>query len=246
MGGSGLSFLVLGRLFGTAHAEVANGIDLLWRPWQVHAENWEYELRRGVVPKKSGGVRLLAYTNYANMGIYREAVAQLKEGLVLVPEITNHPLAHHSQIWVRRQPGTESHPERHGICPLGMDNGKTESFAYTEIDSTFNQGVGVNGAQWHRKQDRAGIAFVSNGIKKDHQIYLADGGLRFPTGRWKAELRAGEHRRIVLHGTRLARNLCCSRSAAHEQPRLQPRPGAGAGAEPAGSCGILAASVRQC
>jgi high affinity Mn2+ porin len=62
----------------------------VWRPWQVHAENWEYELRRGVVPKKAGVVRLLAYTNDANMGIYRDAVAQFKEGLVPVPEITNH------------------------------------------------------------------------------------------------------------------------------------------------------------
>ncbi len=35
---------------------------------------------------------------------------------------------------------------------------------------------------WHRKQDRAGIAFVSNGIKKDHQNYLADGGLGFLLG----------------------------------------------------------------
>src|ERR1700739_3498130 len=54
--------------------KVANGIDLVWRPWQVHAENWEYELRRGIVPKKSGAIRLLAYTNYANMGTYRDAV----------------------------------------------------------------------------------------------------------------------------------------------------------------------------
>src|SRR5271156_2654824 len=71
--------------------KVANGIDLVWRPWQVHAENWEYELRRGFIPKKPGVVRLLAYTNYANMGIYREANTQFVEGLVSVPDITNHP-----------------------------------------------------------------------------------------------------------------------------------------------------------
>ncbi|MFZ3189000.1 MAG: porin, partial [Candidatus Sulfotelmatobacter sp.] len=53
--------------------KVANGIDLVYRPWQVHAENFEYELRHGFIPKKSGVVRLLAYTNYANMGIYRDA-----------------------------------------------------------------------------------------------------------------------------------------------------------------------------
>src|ERR1039458_255325 len=75
--------------------KVANGIDLVWRPWQVHAEDWEYELRHGVIPKKAGVVRLLAYTNYANMGIYRDAVTQFIDRSSpepeTVPEITNHP-----------------------------------------------------------------------------------------------------------------------------------------------------------
>jgi high affinity Mn2+ porin len=162
--------------------KVANGIDLVWRPWQVHAENWEYELRHGVLPKKSGVVRLLAYTNYANMGIYRDANTQFKEGLVPAPDITNHP-------WhVTRKYGFGVNLEQNltrnvtAFARWGWDNGRTESFAYTEIDSTFDEGIGVNGAQWHRRQDRAGIAFVSNGIKKDHQIYLADGGNGFLLG----------------------------------------------------------------
>src|SRR5713101_2931991 len=162
--------------------KVANGIDLVWRPWQVHAENWEYELRHGVIPKTSGVVRLLAYTNYANMGIYRDANAQFNEGLVPVPEITHH-------AWhITRKYGFGVNLEQNlarnvtAFARWGWDDGRTESFAYTEIDSTFDEGIGVNGAQWHRKQDRAGIAFVSNGIKKDHQIYLADGGNGFLLG----------------------------------------------------------------
>jgi high affinity Mn2+ porin len=71
--------------------KVANGNDLVYRPWQVHAENWEYELRRGFLPGKAGVVRLLAYTNYANMGIYRDAILQYDEHLVARPDITNHP-----------------------------------------------------------------------------------------------------------------------------------------------------------
>lgn len=166
--------------------KVANGIDLVWRPWQVHAENWEYELRRGVIPKKAGVVRLLAYTNYANMGVYRDAVTQFIDRSSpepeTTPEITNHP-------WhITRKYGVGVNLEQNltrnitAFARWGWDNGKTESFAYTEIDSTFAEGVGVNGAKWHRKQDRAGIAFVSNGIKKDHQVYLADGGLGFLLG----------------------------------------------------------------
>src|SRR5262249_54012496 len=57
-----------------------------------------------------------------------------------------------------------------------------ESFAYTEVDQTFAEGVGASGVLWHRKQDRAGIAFISNAISKDHQNYLALGGYGFLIG----------------------------------------------------------------
>ena len=169
--------------------KVANGIDLVWRPWQVHAENFEYELRHGVVPKKAGVVRLLAYSNHANMGIYRDAVAQFQEGLVEVPDITHHPwhITHKYGFGVNLEQNLTRYFT--AFARWGWDNGRTESFVYTEIDSTFNQGVGVNGTLWHRKQDRAGIAFVSNGIKKDHQIYLADGGSGFLLGDGKLNYR---------------------------------------------------------
>ena len=161
--------------------KIANGIDLIWRPWQVHAENFEYELRHGVVPGKTGVVRLLAYTNYANMGIYRDQVIKAaEEGTT--PSITDHP-------WhVTRKYGFGLNVEQNlthyltAFGRFGWDNGKTESFAFTEVDQTFAGGVGASGGWWYRKQDRAGIAFVSNAIKKDHQNYLAAGGFGFLLG----------------------------------------------------------------
>jgi high affinity Mn2+ porin len=161
--------------------KVANGIDLVWKPWQVHAENFEYELRRGVLPKKTGVVRLLAYTNYANMGIYSQQIA-LAEETGSTPDITDHP-------WhVTRKYGFGINVEQNltryltAFGRFGWDNGKTESFAYTEVDQTFVEGLGASGAWWHRKQDRAGVAFVTNAISKAHQEYLADGGLGFLLG----------------------------------------------------------------
>jgi high affinity Mn2+ porin len=162
--------------------KVANGIDLVWKVWQAHAENYEYELRRGFIPRKAGVVRLLAYTNYANMGIYRQAIANFEAGRTPVPDITAHP-------WhITRKYGFGVNVEQNltryltAFGRFGWSNGKTESFAYTEVDQTFSGGVGASGAWWHRKQDRAGVAFVTNGICKDHQIYLADGGLGFLLG----------------------------------------------------------------
>lgn len=162
--------------------KVANGIDLVWKPWQAHAENFEYELRHGVTPRKSGVIRVLAFTNYANMGIYRDAIAQFQQGLVTKPDITNHP-------WhITRKYGFGINLEQNltrnltAFARFGWDNGKTESFAYTEVDQTFAGGLGAKGSWWHRRYDRAGVAFVTNGISKDHQIYLGDGGLGFLLG----------------------------------------------------------------
>jgi hypothetical protein len=162
--------------------KVANGIDLVWKPWQVHAENFEYELRHSLIPKKPGAIRFLAYVNHANMGIYRQAVANFEAGFTPLPDITAHP-------WhITRKYGFGINIEQNlarnltAFGRFGWDNGKTESFAYTEVDQTFSGGLGTNGAWWHRKQDRAGIAFVTNAISKDHQIYLADGGLGFLLG----------------------------------------------------------------
>jgi high affinity Mn2+ porin len=162
--------------------KVANGIDLIWKPWQVHAENFEYELRHGLIPKKSGVVRLLAYTNYANMGIYRDAIANFEEGLTPTPEITNHPWQITRKYGFGINLEQNLTPNLTAFARFGWDNGKTESFAYTEVDQTFAEGLGASGKWWHRKQDRAGIAFVSNAISKDHQTYLADGGLGFLLG----------------------------------------------------------------
>jgi carbohydrate-selective porin OprB len=116
------------------------------------------------------------------MGIYREAVAQLERNLIPVPNITNHP-------WhITRKYGFGVNLEQKlgrnltAFARFGWDNGKTESFAYTEVDQTFVGGLGANGAMWHRRYDRAGLAFVTNAISKDHQTYLADGGYGFLLG----------------------------------------------------------------
>ncbi|MGC1372122.1 MAG: carbohydrate porin [Candidatus Sulfotelmatobacter sp.] len=162
--------------------KVANGIDLVWKPWQAHAENYEFELRHGIVPRKTGVIRLLGYDNHANMGIYRDAIINFDDGLTPIPQITAHP-------WhITQKYGFEVNLQQTlaryltAYSRLGWDNGKTESFAYTEDDATISGGLSAYGAWWHRTQDRAGGAFVSNGIKKYHQTYLAEGGYGFLLG----------------------------------------------------------------
>jgi len=161
--------------------KVSNGIDLVWRPWQVHAENFEFELRRGLIPQRPGVIRMLAFANSANMGVYRDQVIKASEEDT-TPDITDHP-------WRITQKygfgiSLEQNLSRYltAFARFGWNNGRTESFAYTEVEQTIAEGLGASGAWWHRRQDRAGVAFVSNAIKKDHQNYLAAGGLGFLLG----------------------------------------------------------------
>lgn len=162
--------------------KVANGTDLVWKFWQAHAENVEVDWQHGVLPKKAGVVRLLGFVNHANMGVYKEAIERFDEGLTPTPEITNHPWHITEKYGFAVNLEQTIVPDIVAFARWGWSNGKTESFAYTEDDRTFEGGVGFYGRRWRRKQDRAGIAFVSNGICKDHQQYLADGGLGFLLG----------------------------------------------------------------
>ena len=161
---------------------VANGIDMQWNLRRAHADNYEFELRRGLIPRKSGTLRLLGYTNYANMGIYRVAIERFLAGQDKVPDITAHPLQ------TTRKYGFGANLEQEltswikAYGRFGWNNGKTESYAYTEVDQSFSGGVKLAGSRWGRKADRAGAAFVSNGISGDHRRYLALGGLGFLLG----------------------------------------------------------------
>ena len=203
--------------------KVANGIDLVWKPWQAHAENFEYELRRGLIPKKSGVVRLLAYTNYANMGIYRDQIALARQNHV-APDITDHP-------WhITRKYGFGVNLEQSltryltAFTRFGWDNGKTESFAYTEVDQTFAGGLGANGGWWHRKQDRAGVAAHRQCNLQGSPDLSRRWRPRLSPRRWQAELRPRKYCGDLLHNPRLARHLCRARLATHRESGLQPRP----------------------
>ena len=162
--------------------KVANGIHLDADLARARAENAEVELHRTVLPRREGILRLLAYVNHANMGSYRQAIENFQAGLTPVPEITAHPL----QTTIKYGFGVNLEQPLNDWLGIfarwGWNEGRRESYAYSEDDETALVGVGSSGKRWSRKFDRAGLAFVSNGISRDHQQYLALGGLGFLLG----------------------------------------------------------------
>ncbi|HEY0703582.1 MAG TPA: carbohydrate porin [Candidatus Acidoferrales bacterium] len=162
--------------------KVANGINLDANLERARASNLELEARGGLFFGKPGVVRFLSYVNTANMGNYREAIADFENGQGSVPDIiaTRRQGRHKYGFGLNFE--QELTPQIGVFGRVGWSDGKNESFAYTEVDRTGEIGIFTKGDKWKRRNDRAGAVFVANGIVAAHQQYLALGGLGFLLG----------------------------------------------------------------
>ncbi len=161
---------------------VANGIDLDWAFSRAHGQNGEFELRHSLVPNRKGVSRVLFYANRAHMGDYREAVRAFLNGADPTPKITAHEHFGALKYGFGYNIQQELSDSLRVFGRFGWNEGQHESFAYTEVDQTFEAGGDYSGRHWHREQDKFGIAVVTNAIKRDHQNYLRYGGVGFLLG----------------------------------------------------------------
>ena len=155
----------------------ANEEALEWPLTRAHGDNLELDL----MPWASGTVlRLLIYRNVAAMGDYQQSIDQaLARGGA--PDIT----ATRAQGRQKRGFGLNlEQPLEDGgetglfLC-LGWDDGRTESFEFTEVDRTLSRGGQLAGGHWGREDDRIGLGLAVNGIAAVHQRYLELGGCGF-------------------------------------------------------------------
>jgi high affinity Mn2+ porin len=128
---------------------------------------------------KKGALRLLGYANRADAGTYREALHLADGG---TPE-----------LGPTRRDGTlkygfganleQALTQDVGVfARYGWNDGKTESFVFTEIDRTIAGGVSAAGRRWRRPADHVGFGAVRNYLSGDHRSFLAAGGTGFLIG----------------------------------------------------------------
>ena len=174
------------RNWGVRFAEalmpkVANGPDLDLNVARARSENLELEFRQERY-KKHGVVRLLSYVNHANMGSYQAAVDAFLEGIDPTPNI----VAHRQQSRVKYGFGLNFEQEIsknvRAFGRVGWNEGQNESFAYTEDDQETAGGADWRMERWNRPNDKLGLALITNGISRWHQLYLALGGNGFLLG----------------------------------------------------------------
>jgi high affinity Mn2+ porin len=162
--------------------KVANGPKLDFNLSRARSENIELEFRPELRKDRKTTIRLLSFINHANMGSYREAVQAFLAGIDPQPDIT----AHRKQGRIKYGFGLNAEQEitktLRVFGRLGWNEGQNESFAYTEVDQAVEVGADWRLERWRRSNDKLGIAFISNGISRLHQLYLALGGDGFLLG----------------------------------------------------------------
>jgi hypothetical protein len=171
---------------------VANGIDLDWAFSRANGQNWEFELRKGLLAplinskhegaKRQGAIRVLSFVNHAHMGDYRQSVQQYLSGKIATPDITQTERFGAVKYGFGLNTEQEVTDSLRLFGRFGWNEDQHESFAYTEVGQTILFGGDYSGHGWSRPNDKVGVAYVSNAIKRDHQNYLHYGGLGFLLG----------------------------------------------------------------
>jgi high affinity Mn2+ porin len=154
----------------------ANGAQFDTHIADAHSFNLEF-VKAYSLFGQTGNLHLVGFVNSANMGNYRKAI----ETPDSIPDVTK----------------TRSYSTKYGFAlaieqPLSEDaglffraswnDGKTETWVFTEIDRSVSLGVSSKASFIGRKEDVVGAALVLNGLSQDHRDYLAAGGYGFIIG----------------------------------------------------------------
>src|SRR5581483_10351470 len=137
---------------------VANGPDLDWHFTKNRGLVTEWERRYSPLARR-GALRILGYLNRDRGGVFREAV-QLAHGGVpdLAPTRRNGSKKYGFGINLEQAINQDI-----GLfARYGWSDGKTESWAFTQIDRSLSGGTSIGGRRWNRPLDRVGIAGVRN------------------------------------------------------------------------------------
>ena len=172
----------------------ANGQELVQSLSTARGENLELTVRAPTATI----VRLLAYRNTAGMGDYREELA-IAAAAGAIPDIAadDRPGRHKYGFGLNAEQPVADDGETGAFIRLGWNDGKTESFAFTEVDRLVSFGGQLSGVHWRRAEDHFAAAVAIEGLSRPHQDYLAAGGSGFVLG--DGHLRYGREQILEMY-----------------------------------------------
>lgn len=156
----------------------ANGPNVQFSFNKSNAINIEIEKKIEFKNSDIASVKLLGYRNLAGMGNYNLT----NTTYVGTPDITNTRTDGRTKYGIGIN-AEYAHTDKWGLFTrISYNDGKNETWAFTEIDKSATAGISLKGKMWHRENDFAGIAIAANGLSADHIKYQELGGNGFMIG----------------------------------------------------------------
>jgi high affinity Mn2+ porin len=168
-----------------AQPKESNGLDLDPDLLAHHGDSLELEHAHELFGRR-GKVRVAGFRNFARMGSFSDALAlaAASGGAPNVADVRRD----------RAKVGFGAALEQQLSRDVGVfaryswNDGRTETYAFTEIERSVMGGVSVRGTRWRRERDTVGVALVQNALSSAHRryveaggagLFLGDGGLRY-------------------------------------------------------------------
>ncbi len=163
----------------------ANGLQLDYNIAKAHSETIEVE-KNWSIKKHKGTVRVLFFHTLSQAPTYSKTLSEVKMG-----DSTSVNVYTGENEWKQYggvKYGVGINAEQEITKSMGVflktswNDGKTATWAFTEIDNSVSMGLNIKGNCWKRANDNIGIAQVINGISKSHQDFLKAGLYGFIIG----------------------------------------------------------------
>jgi hypothetical protein len=162
----------------------ANGLKLDYKVTKAHSETIEFE--KIFKTKRPTVIRLLAYHSISQAPTYNNTLAEVKKGDSSAVDVYTGQKEWKRYGGVKYGFGINTEKEISNtvgtFLKASWNDGKTATWAFTEIDQSISGGINIKGNSWKRVNDNIGIAQVINGISKEHQNFLNAGLYGFIIG----------------------------------------------------------------
>jgi high affinity Mn2+ porin len=153
--------------------DVPNSARMDFHVLKAHGQilQFDYRYKWG---DRSGTLRPFAYWNQARMGSFNLAT-EAAEGTG-TPAETAPTRAYRSKVGFGVSWDQEVAANLGAFARLSWDDGRTETWAFTQIDRSVAAGLSLKGGVWKRADDTVGLAVAVDGLSPEQRDYLEAGG----------------------------------------------------------------------
>jgi len=165
-----------GRFVGPKQS---NGLALDFNLFNHYGDSVEVEHHHSLRGRQ-GSVRVLGFRNHERMGSFGDAMdyAAANGGTPAMEKVRRDQSKYGLGIALDQAVSRDASVFLRG----SFNDGRTETYSFTEIERSLVLGANSHGSLWHRSSDAFGAAWVINGLSESHRDYLRAGGLGFFIG----------------------------------------------------------------